>query len=79
VLKTVRFEFLKTSADGQEEVSDVITLTSATVSHFKRTVAEDTRHADAGRVALDEITLTFQKIQFDNTGGKTTALDDWHR
>ncbi len=84
VLKSVKFEFMKTNANGEEYAFHTITLTNATISDIKSytlgtgldvSSAKRTPAADARQV--EDVSLTFQKIEIENRDGKTTALDDW--
>jgi type VI secretion system secreted protein Hcp len=82
VLKSVLFEFLRTNANGEEEVFETVKLTNATVSHLKDTFdarGENGGHqpaAGADGPTLEEVALTFQKIEIENKSGKTLASDD---
>ncbi|MDQ6887627.1 MAG: type VI secretion system tube protein Hcp [Gemmatimonadota bacterium] len=84
VLKSVLFEFSRTNANGEEYVFQTIKLTNATVSAIKQYSAGATaegaaaskRSADAGR-QLEDVSMTFQKIEMENRDGKTAAVDDW--
>ena len=76
VLKTVLFEFVRTTDQGKEEVSFTIKLTNATVSGSKiylPDATDDKQHVDLS----EEIALTFQKIEWESKIGKTMATDDW--
>lgn len=77
VLGLVEFDFVRTAADGREYVYETIKLTDATVSSLKDYMG----FPDAGETSdprqLEDVTLTFRKIEFTNNDGKTTAIDDW--
>lgn len=83
VLKKVLFEFVHTTPEGEEEVYHTVTLTNATVSslhQFVNNQAEDGR----GKVVFDtremeQVALTFQKIEIESKVGKTVAMDDWSK
>lgn len=81
VLKTVLFEFVATNSNGEEEVVDTIKLTNATVSRMRRHLDADPEQPSAvhDRHALDEVSLTYTKIELENLPGKTMAVDDWGR
>ena len=70
-LKSVLFEFFKTTLNGQEYVFQTVTLTNASISDVKQYTDK------SGFLELDEISFTFQKIEVDNKDGKTMFLDDW--
>lgn len=76
VLPSVRFEFLETDPTGEEVVAETIKLVNATVSRFRRYV-DRTLPAGAEAPAAEEVELTFQRIELENTGAKTMAVDDW--
>jgi len=69
VLKTVTLEFDKSNATGEESIYFTIKLTNATVSDI-RYLTEDGKE-------LEEVSLTFQKIEVASTVGKTSGADDW--
>ncbi len=76
VLKTVFFEFVRTTADGKEEVAYTIKLSNATVSGDKvylPDATDDKQHVDLS----EEVAFTFQKIEWESKVGKTMATDDW--
>jgi type VI secretion system secreted protein Hcp len=81
VLKTVLFEFIATDESGQEEVVDTISLTNAAVTRMRRHLDVDVAHPTAGRDLnpLDEVSLTYTKIEIENKRGKTMAADEWGR
>jgi type VI secretion system secreted protein Hcp len=74
VLTSVLFEFFHTSPNGQQSVVQTVKLTNASIS-------DDTQHStspgDPNVHELEEISLTFQKIEVQNNTGKTTYIDDW--
>jgi type VI secretion system secreted protein Hcp len=78
VLKSVVFEFMKPSQAGKEVVDHSITLTNALISSFHDSV-------QIGQVGgpvvdsreLEEISLTYQRIEMVNVSGGTQASDDW--
>ncbi len=77
VLKSVLIEFFRTGQGGQEEVTEVLRLTNATVSKVKMTVSDSTSgDGPAGRL-IDEVSFTFQKIEITHPAAKTTFNDDW--
>lgn len=87
VLKSVLFEFRSTSADGQEMVFYQITLTNASISEVEQyidmpglvTSAAGKHSAASDSSPLEDVSLTFQKIEVASQVGKTMAADDWRR
>lgn len=84
-LKNVLFEFIITNSQGQEEIYHTIKLTNAHVANIKQYTgsgeasASSAKHtSDTDTHELEEVALTFQKIEVENKPGKTTAMDDWH-
>jgi type VI secretion system secreted protein Hcp len=77
VLSLVQFDFIRTSPDGKEYVYETIKLTDATISSLKDYMG----FPDAGEASdprqLEDVSLTFRKIEFSNNDGKTTSIDDW--
>ena len=81
VLKSVLFEFVHTTAEGEEEVFETVKLTNATVSHIKDSFDGRNGGGGAGNhgpsgPTMEEVALTFQKIEIENKPGKTMAVDD---
>ncbi len=78
VLKSVLFEFTKTTPEGKEEVYYTIKLTNATVASHKHYVDKAAKHSEASDThELEEISFTFQKIDIENKTFKTAASEDW--
>lgn len=82
MLKTVLFEFVATYWNGEEEVEDTIKLTNATVSRMRRHLDVEGLgghvSTDGGeKRPLDEVSLTYTKIELENKPGKTMVVDDW--
>ena len=83
VLKSVQIEFVRTDQSGREYVFQTIRLTNATVSNFKKyiSVAEcgtsTAKMQPAYATKLEDISITFQRIDFTDVNGKTAAADDW--
>lgn len=76
VLKTVKFEFVNTSGDGKETIFYKITLTNATVSSHKM-VLPDVLSVQTNLELFEEISFTFQKIEWSHEQAKTITTDDW--
>ena len=77
-LKSVLFEFVQTTREGQEEVYHSVKLTNATVAKLEQfcgTAAKNTEAYDTRE--LERVSFTFQKIEIENKLGKTAASDDW--
>lgn len=77
-LKSVLFEFVRTDVKGSEEVHYTIKLTNASVSRVvsvfdltSRTGSRFDGHE------LEQVELTFEKIEIEDKAGKTSANDDW--
>lgn len=83
VLKSVLFEFFHTTPEGMEEVYHTIKLTNATVSNIKYTTGKGESAGSAKTTTtfdtheLEEVSLTYQKIEVESKTGKTMATDDW--
>ncbi len=76
LLKSVLFEFVRTSQTGEEQVFHKITLTNASISEIEQFIDHDDEDANDAR-PLEKITLLFQKIEIENVDGKTIAADDF--
>jgi type VI secretion system secreted protein Hcp len=78
VLKSVLFEFLKIAPDGKEVVDHTITLTNGIISSFQDSVQIG---QEGGPVVdsreLEQISLTYQKLEMANIPGKTSVADAW--
>jgi type VI secretion system secreted protein Hcp len=76
-LRSVTFEFVKTNPNGQEIIYETITLTNATVASIKRYIATPTGSEQPDPRALEDVSLTFQKIEIKNTVAGTASMDTW--
>ncbi len=77
VLKSVLFEFIRTTADGAEEVHHTIKILNATISEVHPFISM-TKHEERTDVhELEEVAFTYQRIEIENKPGKTMATDDW--
>ena len=76
VLRSVTFEFVKTNPNGQEITYETFTLTNATVASLKRYIATPAGSEQPDQRALEDVTLTFQKIEIKNTVAGTAAMDN---
>jgi len=80
VLKSVTFEFYRTTPEGKEDQHYSIKLTNATVSGHRKFIDKSVKHSDGHDVhELEEISFTFQKIDVESKWGKSMATDDWHQ
>lgn len=81
VLKSVLFEFRSTNANGEEMVFYQMTLTNASISEVEQYAGmSGTAGAKEGASdgsPLEDVSLTFQKIEVVSQVGKTMAADDW--
>ncbi|HEV2946262.1 MAG TPA: type VI secretion system tube protein TssD [Gemmataceae bacterium] len=78
-IKSVLFEFIKSGSDGKEVVYQTIKLTNATVSRLRQYTEQNAKHEESADThELEEVELTFQKIEMENKPGKTSAADDWN-
>jgi type VI secretion system secreted protein Hcp len=86
VLQTVTLDFLKTNQNGEEYVYYTIKLTNATVASVRQYTpgtgaggaAGGSKHAAAHDAPqMEDISFSFQKIEIENTDGKTLFVDDW--
>jgi type VI secretion system secreted protein Hcp len=78
VLKQVVFEFTKTNGEGQESVFHTITLTNASVASIRSYVDRtDTSGDPFDGLALEDVSLVYQKIAMQSVDGKTSSSDDW--
>jgi type VI secretion system secreted protein Hcp len=71
-LPSVLFEFTQPDAKGLSQVYQTVKLTNASVSGITRRAS-----ASSGPTDLEDITLTFQKIEITHVTGGITASDDW--
>ena len=80
ILKSVVFEFYGTNPNGEEQVVYVVRLTNAVVAEIEQyagRTGDATRSADS--TPLEDIAVTFQRIEMESTTGKTMAVDDWSK
>jgi type VI secretion system secreted protein Hcp len=80
LLKSVVFQFTKTSTEGSEFVDTTIRLTNATVVSFE-IKAGDANNPSALTSAkqspqYEEVCFSFQRIEITNATGKTSAADE---
>ncbi|HEX2781771.1 MAG TPA: type VI secretion system tube protein TssD [Gemmatimonadaceae bacterium] len=81
ILKSVVFEFYGTNPNGEEQVVYVVRLSNATVGEIEqyvgRTGGDAMRAADT--TPIEDVSVTFQRIELESTTGKTMAMDDWSK
>jgi type VI secretion system secreted protein Hcp len=79
VLKSVLFEFMRTNDQGAEESYQTVKLTNASVAEIHQYTAPAGEAGQAARDTheLEDISVTFAKIEIENVAGKTMATDDW--
>jgi type VI secretion system secreted protein Hcp len=78
VLSEVAFNFYLTGANGIEQLDHTIKLTNATIVSVKQSVLlPQTGGPAIDSRELEEISLTFQKIDITSIPGGTEATDDW--
>ena len=86
LLKSVTFDFRSVNANGEEFVFYQITLSNATISELEQYsgtgagAAVAAKHTSAGDApVLEDVSVTFQRIEMQSQVGKTMAADDWRR
>ncbi|MBA2479291.1 MAG: type VI secretion system tube protein Hcp [Planctomycetes bacterium] len=77
VLTTVEFSFVRTAADGSEKVYFRVVLSDATIASAKLMVP-DSSQVESRQEFYEEISFTFQKIEWNNIDAKSVAIDDWN-
>jgi type VI secretion system secreted protein Hcp len=76
VLTTVSLTFNRPASDGKEQTYFTILLTNALVVQIKQYVGSAPDLTDNAN-ALEDISLTYQKIEISDIDAKTSAVDDW--
>jgi type VI secretion system secreted protein Hcp len=75
---SVEFEFNDVGPNGKESVYYTVTLINASVAALKQSVHVGEQGGPVVEQRfLDEVTLTYQKIEIADIPGKTSASDDW--
>ena len=77
VLNPIVMEFTRTNPNGEEAVSQRITLTNAVVSDISRSHEAGTAGAGTDVVELEEISFVFEKITVEDVMGGKTFSDNW--
>jgi type VI secretion system secreted protein Hcp len=76
-LTTWVLRFWATGPTGVEQEIYTITLTNARIASIREFMDENLAPAEATLPLLEEVTFTYQKIQWTWTDGGITATDDW--
>jgi len=74
ILTSVEFDFVRPNALGEQTVYYTIKLTNATVSALRSYIGGA---GTTDQRALEDVSITFQKIEVEDKEGKTMAMDDW--
>jgi type VI secretion system Hcp family effector len=69
LLPAVLFEFSRRGSDGKTEVYQTVRLTNALISSVHM--------LNGGDRPMQEISFTFQKIEYEHKQGKAAAADSW--
>jgi len=77
LLSLVEFDFVRSTPDGRESVYETIKLTDATISSVKHYIGFPDAGEPPDSRALEDVGITFRKIEISNNDAKTTAMDDW--
>jgi type VI secretion system secreted protein Hcp len=83
-LSEVVLEFIKTTKEGKEDIYYVIKLTNATVSNIRYMTGVGESAGSAKTTStydtheLEEISLTYEKIDVEHKIATTAASDDWN-
>jgi type VI secretion system secreted protein Hcp len=65
------------AATGAEKLTSTITLTNASISSIAESMPDNELAANAGLPLREQVTFTYQKIQWTWADGGITAMDDW--
>jgi len=77
VLKFFTTGLAPAAGAGVEVQSYTVTLTNANISSMRQTMMENEIAGNAGLPLLEEVMMTYQKIQWAWNDGGITAMDDW--
>lgn len=78
LLKSVLFEFVRTTKDGKEEIQYTIKLTNATISASRIYLPDVSGSGNDQKLDLsEEVQFTFQAIDWEHQIARTMASDDW--
>jgi type VI secretion system secreted protein Hcp len=76
-LPTVLFEFFITARNGLQTLDHTIKLTDASISAIRQTLPDSQPTGSLDPRELQEISLTFQKIEIISLPGGTQTTTDW--
>ncbi len=77
VMKSVLFEFIRTTPEGVEEVHYTITLVNATISRVHSYIEMTKHDAKSDVHELEDVSFSYQRVELESKLGKTMASDDW--
>lgn len=77
VLQSVDFEFVRSNPLGKEYVFETVKLTQATITSFRQYQGVPGDGDPADTRPLEDVSVTFRKIEIVNNEAKTTFNDDW--
>jgi type VI secretion system secreted protein Hcp len=81
-MTTVTIEFLTNSTDGKELTYYVVTLKNATIAeihqHMDQASATSTGAPPVSTEPLEDVSFSFEQIEFTSNVGQTTAADSWN-
>jgi type VI secretion system secreted protein Hcp len=78
VLQSVEFEFVRSNPLGQESIFETVKLTQASITGVRRYLGVPGDGDPVDPRPLEDISLTFRKIEVTNTEGRMTFTDDWN-
>lgn len=78
-LKSVLFEFVKHDRQGAEYVYYTIKLSNARVVKIDQYSAETPGSQTHDLNELEDVSFTFDKIEWENKDAKTMTMDDWRK
>ena len=76
-LTTWQLKFWTTLSSGQTAEIYTVSLTNAIVTSIHEYRSDGVLQANASGAALEDVTFTYQKIEWTWTDGGLTATDDW--
>ena len=83
ILKSVVIEFYKKASDGRLQLYYRITLTNASISQLSQyggtALGDSGYNMNSTGNTYEEVSMTYQNIQFEHVIGNTAASDDWNR
>ncbi|HLW54958.1 MAG TPA: type VI secretion system tube protein TssD [Candidatus Angelobacter sp.] len=77
-LPLVEFQFSRANSSGGEAVFETIRLTNATITTVKRYIGFPDAGEPSNPRPQEDVAFTFQKIEINNSEGKTGFSDDWN-